>query len=58
LRSFFVPKTSATISRTINQCQMLNEPMTENSPWLRRACRSRRRMWTLRPESEHRRPDD
>jgi hypothetical protein len=27
LRSFFVPKTSATISKTISQCQMLNEPM-------------------------------
>jgi hypothetical protein len=28
LRSFFVPNTSATINNTINQCQMLNEPMT------------------------------
>src|SRR6185437_780648 len=28
LRSFLVPNTSATINNTINQCQMLNEPMT------------------------------
>src|ERR1700752_3703368 len=27
LRSFFVPKTSATRTRTINQCQILSEPM-------------------------------
>src|SRR4026209_936359 len=27
LRSFFVPKISITITRTISQCQMLNEPI-------------------------------
>jgi hypothetical protein len=27
LRSFLVPKISITMSRTISQCQMLNEPM-------------------------------
>src|SRR5258706_12738044 len=27
LRSFFVPKMSSTMSSTINQCQMLNEPI-------------------------------
>jgi hypothetical protein len=27
LRSFFVPKMTTTISRTISQCQTLNEPM-------------------------------
>jgi len=27
LRSFFVPKTSMMITRTISQCQMLSEPI-------------------------------
>src|SRR3954468_5793723 len=27
LRSFFVPKMSSTMTSTINQCQILNEPM-------------------------------
>jgi hypothetical protein len=27
LRSFLVPKISITITRTISQCQMLNEPI-------------------------------
>jgi hypothetical protein len=27
LRSFFVPKINITITRTISQCQMLNEPI-------------------------------
>ena len=27
LRSFLVPKMSSTMIKTINQCQMLNEPM-------------------------------
>ena len=27
LRSFFVPKISTTTTRTISQCQMLNEPI-------------------------------
>jgi hypothetical protein len=27
LRSFFVPKTITTMSNTMSQCQMLNEPM-------------------------------
>ena len=31
LRSFFVPKMSSTMTRTINQCQMLNEPMEFSS---------------------------
>ncbi|KGR94416.1 hypothetical protein X946_5400 [Burkholderia sp. ABCPW 111] len=31
LRSFFVPNTSATISNTISQCQILNPPMMKLS---------------------------
>jgi hypothetical protein len=27
LRIFLVPKTSTTTTKTINQCQMLNDPM-------------------------------
>src|SRR5690606_22245037 len=31
LRSFLVPKTSSTMTRTTSQCQMLNEPITLSS---------------------------
>ena len=30
LRSFLVPKISTTTTRTISQCQMLNEPMVDS----------------------------
>ena len=41
LRSFFVPKISMTITRTISQCQMLNEPISP-SPIV---C-----LWSIGPE--------
>jgi hypothetical protein len=40
--SFFVPNTSTTMSSTMSQCQMLNEPMmTPERKW-------RRTGWSLR----------
>src|SRR6185312_5041225 len=42
LRSFFVPKMSSTITSTINQCQILNEPI-EISWWCGRPSGGRER---------------